>query len=312
MKKISHSAWKKYMTCPSMYDLHYNHRLRPKGTTSPLKFGVAIDEALNALLLDGKDPLPVFHDNFKWEDLQDVVWMDADLDTELFTPDQWAKVAKEGINYRKWASMRIKGRMLLEAYQEKILPMIGTVHSVQKDLEDRPGVLDAKVTLLGDNRPIILDHKTSARPYSPHAIMYDTQLALYAASEACTQVGFVVLVKQINKNRIKKCKKCGFNGSFTRHKTCPQETDGVRCHGRWNETTRPEATIQLMVNDLPQRNMDLITNSILQTEKAINDGIYPKNLTACGKIYGKPCPYLEYCWKGNGEGLEIQPERKKK
>lgn len=180
------------------------------------------------------------------------------------------------------------------------------------DLEDRPGVMDAKVTLLGDDRPIILDHKTSAYPYNKEAVLYDTQLALYAASEGCTQAGFVVMVKQINKNRRKVCKKCQFNGSFTRHKTCPQVINGNRCHGRWNESINPEVIIQMIVDDIPKRNMELVTNSITLCEKAISDGIYPQNLGTCGKFYGKPCPYLNYCWHGECTGLEVKPETKEK
>jgi hypothetical protein len=67
MSKISYSAYKKYTTCPKMYEYHYNQKLRPTGTSSSLLFGSAMDEALNALLLNTGDPHETFKENFTYE-----------------------------------------------------------------------------------------------------------------------------------------------------------------------------------------------------------------------------------------------------
>lgn len=308
MAKISYSAWKRYHICPKNFDYHYNERLRPEGTSSALVFGLAIDEALNELLLNKADPLPIFKKHFEFSD--DISFDERDLDVDLFTTEQWEKVARESFAYKAWASMRIKGRMLLQAYIEQIYPMITEVHSVQKDLTDRPGVLDAIVTLEGVGK-VLIDHKTSARPYRSDAVLSDTQLALYAHSEGLTKAGFIVLVKQIEKNRVKICQKCGFNGSFTRHKTCPQTTNGERCRGTWTETTDPEANIQVIIDDIPEINKTLITDSMEQTEELIKAGQFPRNLGACGKIYGKPCIYIDKCWKNKDNGLVYVPKEKK-
>lgn len=314
-KKISYSAWKKYHTCPKYFDFHYNEKLRPIGTSSALVFGVAIDEALNALLLEKKDPLPVFQEFFKFENMKDVVWDDRDFDAEILTTEQLHKLSIESDSYKSWASMRVKGRMMLEAYIEQIYPLIKEVHSVQKELDDRPGILDAIVTLEGMGK-VLIDHKTSARPYKPTAVVSDTQLALYAASEGLTKAGFIVLVKQIQKNRVKICSKCSFDGSFTRHRTCPKTVDGIRCKGAWNETLAPEAQIQVIIDDIPPLNKELITTSIKDTEALIEASTirdsygkivetrFPRNLDACGKIYGKPCPYINKCWKNEENGLQ--------
>lgn len=308
MSKISYSAWKKYHTCPKLYDYHYNHRLRPQGTTSALVFGSAIDEALNELLLNKKDPLPVFQKNFEFS--EEITFDDRDLDSEIFTDEQWAKVAGESNAYKSWASLRIKGRMMLEAYVEQIYPLIEEVHSVQKELDGRPGVLDAIVTLKGIGK-VLIDHKTSARPYKSDAVLSDTQLALYAHSEGVTKAGFIVMVKQIQKNRVKICKKCGFNGSYIRHKTCPETVNGNRCHGAWDEKVSPEATIQVIIDDVPEMNKILITSSIHETEQLIKEGRFPHNLGACGKIYGKPCAYIKKCWTNDDEGLIVVKKEEK-
>ncbi|MDX1373861.1 MAG: PD-(D/E)XK nuclease family protein, partial [Nitrososphaeraceae archaeon] len=56
--KLSHSAANKYQTCPAMYDLHYNERIRSHKIGSALLFGSALDEALNVLLATKLDNPP--------------------------------------------------------------------------------------------------------------------------------------------------------------------------------------------------------------------------------------------------------------
>ena len=309
-KLISHSAWGKYLTCGKLYDLHYNMRLRPQGTSSALVFGSAIDEGLNVLLLEKDIGLAIdaFRKQFEWQDMTEVTWDDRDKDSSLVEYVA-ANFISEG--HYAWACMRVKGRMLLEAYYADIYPLITEVISVQKNLHNRPGVLDAIVELRGYGR-VLLDHKTAARPYQPDAPGISTQLALYARDQGISKVGFAVLVKQIQKNVKRICLSCGFDGSYVRHKTCPEIVNGVRCRGAWDESYSPKAQTQLMVEDITDHVGKLVESSISEVENAIEAGIYPRNLNACGKMYGKPCVYIDYCWRGKKNGLEIAPERKKK
>lgn len=306
-KKISHSAWDKYMTCPKLYDLHYNKRLRPGGTSSALMFGVAMDEALNHLLLTRnlEESVEVFRENFKFQDMAGVTWDERDIDRSIV---KWeAGETRDGF---AWKCMRVKGRMLLEKYNHVIMPLVEEVYDVQKELHGRPGFIDAIIRLRGYGR-VLLDNKTSARPYRDDSIANSTQLALYAQDQGVTKVGFVVLNKQISKNTKRVCNDCNFDGSLVRHKTCPNIVNGKRCHGDWTETHSPEARIQLLVEDLPPINKQLIEESITEVENGIKNEVYPRNLKACGKIYGKPCPYINYCWKGDASGLELAPKTKK-
>lgn len=310
MAKISHSAWTKYLTCAKSYDYHYNKKLRPVKTSSALHFGVAIDEALNHLLLTGNDPLPIFRAAFEFNNLVSVVeWDDRDLDPVLLG-DQLERAMNNGRDYASWASMRVKGRLMLEAYQEQIYPLIEEVESVQENLEDRPGVLDAIVKLKGIGR-ILLDHKTSARPYRKNAVVVDSQLALYAASKGVSKAGFVVMVKDIQKNTEKICKSCGYDGSGRQFKTCNKTVNGLRCNGSWDVTVNPEANIQVLYDEIPQINKDLVEESISQVETAIKNKIFPRNLKACGQIYGKPCIYQKKCWTNNESGLYYKHKENK-
>lgn len=303
MKKISYSAWKKYITCPKMYEYHYNERLRPTGTSSALVFGTAVDTALNELLLNDKEPVEIFRDAFKWEDMDGVEFDDRDLDKDLVGDANF-----DSDRHAAWASLRVKGRLVLEAYIREFFPLIEEVESVQKDLPDRPGVLDAVVKLRGLGR-ILIDHKTSIRPYNPNALGDDTQLALYADSLGIKQAGYVVLIKSIPK--IKVCSKCSFDGTHVRHHTCPQIVAGNRCRGSWNTSVSQEGLIQVITGEVPEVNKQLITQSISETERAITAGAFPRNLGACGKIYGKPCPYINKCWKNSDDGLEYKKQEEK-
>ncbi len=52
--KLSNTRRDKYGGCPARYNFHYNLKYRTKALSSALFFGVAVDEALNRMLLDKK------------------------------------------------------------------------------------------------------------------------------------------------------------------------------------------------------------------------------------------------------------------
>ena len=49
--QVSHSKIETFKLCPKKYDLRYNHRIVPKKYFSALMFGIAIDDAINLILL---------------------------------------------------------------------------------------------------------------------------------------------------------------------------------------------------------------------------------------------------------------------
>lgn len=309
-KKISYSAYRKYVQCPKMYQYHYEQRLRPTGISSALVFGTAIDAALNALLLGKGDPVGVFQGSFKFEDLKDVTWdYKKDLQLDLFTESQMEGLVGQSDDYKSWASMRIKGRLLIEAYQEYIFPQIIEVHGVQKELNSRPGILDAVLSLSGYGL-VLADHKTSGGPYQTDALETDTQLALYAQDQGIDQVAYIVLNKNIK--FIKKCTKCGYDGTYTQHKTCPSTAgnDNARCFGLFDRSADKSKIVQLIVGKVKEINKNNIVSSIETVEKCISQKLFPMNVNSCGAMYGKPCPYLNKCWKNDSTSLVEVPEIK--
>lgn len=308
MKKISHSGWVKYQTCPKIYEYHYCQRLRPKGTSSALVFGSAIDKALNVMLLEKNLDKSVeeFRNNFVFENMVDVVFDYKDFDRRLLSISDITK----NPDYNAFKSLRVKGRLLLEAYYNEILPQIEEVECVQKELSDRSGIIDAIVKLRGRGR-VILDNKTSARPYDSNVVANDTQLAIYSQSTGIDVAAFAVLVKEIQYKTKKICSICDFDGSVSKHKTCNNSKRGKRCHGPWVETSEAFVITQLLVDKVPEITKQIVSESFSETERAIESSIYPRNLKSCGRIYGKPCPYINKCWQNKDDGLQIVPEEVK-
>lgn len=213
-------------------------------------------------------------------------------------------------NFMCWISLRRKGILMLSAYKEKILPKIKKVHSVQRMFLKEAGnvhfngVLDLVAELEGYGT-VILDHKTSSYRYDYESSFKKPQLIryLYFLGEEfqTNKVGYIVFVKNIKKTKVKTCNKCGGDGSSTKHKTCPNEFNGSRCHGSYTETTTPEVDIQLLVKQISNNIQDLTIENTEQLIKSIliskENNCFPGNLNNCSNWYGGDCPYIDLCHK---------------
>lgn len=91
------------MECPKKWELHYKQRLRPKLHPSPLLFGTAMDEALNALMLDPTvDVYQVFTKHWEEQRLNretvflptciEIFYSNADYDPDLLMDKDIAKL----------------------------------------------------------------------------------------------------------------------------------------------------------------------------------------------------------------------------
>jgi len=219
---------------------------------------------------------------------------------------------KRVVSFACTISMTEKARHMFKSYAKWIKPQLTKVEQVQIEL-DHPfinGIVDLIAEVKGHGR-VLLDHKTSKFAYKPDAATYDPQLLLYASILGCDKVGFITLVKNINKNKTKECAKCGYNGTGGRYSSCPEVKGGVRCRGSWEETVRPLAYVQLIVSDIKNKNLELPKQALCDTLKAIKDEHFPRNLNACNNQYGKPCPYLKKCWENKEDNLITVKERNK-
>lgn len=212
---------------------------------------------------------------------------------------------KEFYNYCNWLSLLRKGHIMLDSYNKKVIPKINKVIAVQKEqyLENSDGdkvvqYLDAIVEW-EDGRILLGDNKTSAKAYDEDSASRSPQLISYFHSSKeeykLNAVAFWVLNKQIIKNRVKTCSKCGHDGTGARHKTCPSEVDRQRCNGAWIEKISPECFIQTIINNVSETAERLVMSTFDEANNGIKSKNFYKNLSACqqGSIR---CEFMGLCW----------------
>lgn len=254
--------------------------------------------------------------------------MGSDLDITLHIDELYPQILEEKkkvgwenlretqrklFNLANWLCMKRKGHIMLESYNKKILPKIKEVLAVQKEnyLENPDG--DKVVQYLDlvctweDGRNLLLDNKTSAKDYEEDQASRSPQLISYyhGAKEEykLDAVGFIVLKKQILKNKIKICSTCGNDGSGERHKTCASDNPetGKRCNGSWNVKLNPECYIQIIINEVAPVAENLVLETFDEANIGIRNKVYNKNLGSCKT--GFLCEYLKYCWMGDNSEL---------
>lgn len=232
--------------------------------------------------------------------------------------DSLSSKEKSYYNFVNWLCMKRKAWFMIESYKKKVMPKITKVHAVQKQIAADNGMgdeLTGYIDLIADVEgygTVILDNKTSAREYAWDSPSKSPQLALYSHMEGpnynTTKVGFIVMLKELNDNKIKTCKSCGHIGKGS-HKTCDNTVNTKRCGGEWVEVTNYEADIQILIQEVSTQFETMTIDNFDEVTNAINNNVFPRNLNSCHNTYGSDCPYLKYCMSGckNEKGLE-RPE----
>lgn len=222
-------------------------------------------------------------------------------------------------NLSNWLCLRQKGLLMLEAYKTKVFPRLLKVHEIQKEikLENENGdIVVGFVDLIADvegEGTVVLDNKTAGRPYAPDSVKTSEQLSLYLHAVEqqykTRKAGYIVLLKNVAKNKKKICQLCGDDGSSTSHTTCSVITDGKRCKGSFAITIRPEINVQFIVDEISERKEAEIIAAADLANDQINSGIFEKNENQCHNWYGQRCPYFNLC-HGNSMNNLIKKEDK--
>ena len=357
MSKLSVSSYNTYTECPKKFENQFIKGIRPITQPSALIFGSAVDKGLNSLLLGEDNPFEACQKELRRCLTEQTEFLPSDYDGELLDEKTKMDLLKkcrelgykgENIdslvstllskpfkelseNQRKalalccFESLKEKAKLMLEAYETKVLPLIDRVEGVQQKIEWEDsegnkfvGVLDLPADVKGFG-PLIADNKTASNPhrdYGPECVKHSFQLAVYAGATGKTRGGYFVLDKNIKKNRVKTCARCGHT-STGRHKTCDAELPPeslhnpepyyVRCNGEWIETIRPEVSVIIRIDDIPMEEIQIAQSAMSDVARAVKSGNFPKNLKQCRVMYGTKevrCPYYEYCRNGSMEGLK--------
>jgi PD-(D/E)XK nuclease superfamily len=224
-------------------------------------------------------------------------------------------------NYANWLCLKRKGRLMLKEFKrvfdENVEEVLGT--QVKVDLENENGdsvvgFIDFIFKWKGIAKPVIFDLKTAGREYEDDAVKKSPQLSLYvyAVSEKFDNTrtcGYLVLNKNIQKNKKKKCSVCGNDGSGGRFKTCDAITGkdakgkDIRCGGDWIETVYPKAKSQLLIEEVSEVLVEHVVENFNEINKAIKAEVFPRNFSNCIKYGSIKCNFYNLCHGNSDSGL---------
>lgn len=311
--KLSNSAVDKYIECSLCYKLHYIDRIRPVRGKSALLFGAALDVGLNELLLtkDLEKAQTAFFDKWFEVDHYTTDFSKSDLDQELIMhyKDE-IKIPTNG----SWYSLYIKGRLFIEQYHKDILPKIKKVIAVQEpvslknaDGDEITGILDL-VVQWEDGKIYLLDNKSSSVKYASDSAKTGQQLPLYYYIKKddykLDGVGYIVMSKKINKNKVKTCKKC-HNINEGRHDTCPilrsgQDMRGnttikqIKCGGEFDIKINPSVDIEVILNSIDEADERRVIETFDHVNNCVVNGVFAEVHPETKNKYFQYCPYKEY------------------
>lgn len=216
-------------------------------------------------------------------------------------------------NRTSWLSLMKKGEILIESFKDQFLPRVKKVHAVQKETKlgdgthSIMGVIDMVIELEGYDKPIIFDLKTSAQPYTPDKIDITEQLTLYLAMEGANYqtnlAGYVILVKNIPKETVAVCKNCQ-HIKDSRHQTCNNVVNDVRCNGEWDSKTLLKPEVQVMIAEKSEAQINDLLNDYNNVIHAMDQNIIYKNMDKCSNWFGSKCQYYALCHEGKMDGLK--------
>lgn len=284
MIKLSHTAKNLYLKCPMAYYMHYVLNIREEITSSALLFGSNLEHGLEALLR-GK----TLEEAFKaFEEAHTNVEINGKM-VEAPTSKliRYSKSdTKDGLSDTPWESMLIKGKMLIEEYQNLVLPEIKDVLALQEPIKIKNSHGDiirgfADMIIEDVNGDIcLMDNKTSASKYAENAVTKGDkakQLAIYDFALKnkfkLTKGGFYVLEKQIRKRD-------------------------------------PKARIQILKDKV---NQDLVNETLQEFDDVLYNirmGVFTSNTPNCNSYYGN-CICQKYVESGGNDMTGLIVKEKK-
>jgi hypothetical protein len=322
--KLSNSSVDRYAECSLCYKLHTIDRIRPVRQKSALLFGSALDTALNHLLLTKnlKESLDIFFNKWSEVDIDNTDFSKSDLDEEL-------NKFYGSVN-NAWTSLLSKGWLFIEQYHKDILPKIKKVIAVQEpvslkntDGDEIVGILDLIVEW-EDGKTYLLDNKSSSVKYAPDSAKTGQQLPLYyyivKDRYKLDGVGYIVLSKKINKNRVKKCRECGTINEGS-HKKCPESYDtptmngedikiiSRRCNGEFDITINPSVDWEPIFNQIDEADEARVLQTFDDVNYKIANGIFALEHNPNKNKFFQFCPYKDY-YEGNPNFIKLETREK--
>ncbi len=169
-------------------------------------------------------------------------------------------------NYMSWVSLKRKGLLFLDAYNEQVLPNIKRIIAIQKEFSvknDEGDEFNGFIVLIAeyhDGRIVIFDNKTSASRYKDDSVVTSKQLASYYGileelnldlDPKQVHIGYIVIVKKIRKKKL------------------------------------PLVDIQILIEKPNEKLVEEVFSNYDEVNKAIHDGKFPAKPETCRGFFGK-------------------------
>jgi hypothetical protein len=158
-----------------------------------------------------------------------------------------------------------KGEMILEVYQDEIMPQIKEVISVQKVIslpndkgDEVTGVIDFEAIFVGDPEIYIVDNKTASKAYKDSDLVESSQLHTYAEAEGRTHIAFIVCEKNIRKRD-------------------------------------PRVRINVLKGKINDETMTKTFDKYKNTLVAIREGNFEQDRSSNCRFFGRRCEYYDLC-----------------
>jgi hypothetical protein len=222
------------------------------------------------------------------------------------------------LNKANWLCARQKGRLMVMEFaaivEKNVEEVLGTQVKVELENDDGDtiiGYADFVFKWKGVDEPVIFDLKTSTKIYDDDAVKTSPQVSLYVFSLShnygnTRKAGFIVLNKQLRKNRKKVCKVCGHDGSGGTHKTCNNIIDEKRCGGEWEQSIHPTVNTQILIEDVSEILVERVIENFNEVNKGIKAEVFPRNFGECMKYKGLPCAYYDLCHSNKEDDLIVK------
>jgi len=239
-----------------------------------------------------------------------------------------SKKEKKLINYTSWLCLKVKGKMLLQEAKriidENMIELLGTQVKVELENEDGDtsiGYADLVVRWKGYDKPIVMDFKTSSPDYKSDSVRTSPQLSGYVLGlserfENTKLGGYIVLNKNIVKNKIKICASCFYNGTGKTHRLCNNEIENSmmentrtsRCNGEWIETFTRSVKSQVIIDETTEDFTQKTLDNYDFVCKNVKAGEFPQNFGSCIRYGISKCDFYNLCHEDKMDDLEKKSE----
>lgn len=168
-------------------------------------------------------------------------------------------------NYITWLTLVEKGKIMIDAYRNDVMPLIHKVYSIQKpislkngDGDEVTGLIDFTASFTDAPDVVyICDNKSSGKPYLDDSVKESQQLSVYCEAEGTKNAAYVVVEKKLFKKS-------------------------------------PNIRTTVIKDVIPEETFEKTFDSFTNAVYSIEQGKFDQNWDSCF-AFGRMCEYFKLC-----------------